>query len=423
MSALLAASKRESVFLEAAERIGSRLCRDAVHFDNRCTWIGSSMEFIGTSWAVVERAFGAELYSGTSGIALILARLYDLTGETVYRDIAKLAVAQSRKQAENLRKSGFGFYAGMTGLAYAWTEIGEAFGDGELLEAARTLLKQIMTCDIETQGLDVVSGCAGVIPVFLDLAHRLDEPALRDFAIRCGEHVLSSAKQRTAGMSWRTLEMPAVDDLTGFSHGTSGVAWALLELYTATGDERFRRAAEAGFAYERAWYSAEQENWPDLRVLDGQPITPERQLGYALAWCHGAPGIGLSRLRAHALTGDRIYREEVAAAINATRRSLSAQAQGTNYSLCHGLFGNADLLIEAARAFGDPTLELEAQALGAHALERHHCDDEPWPCGVPNGTEAPGLLLGLAGIAYFYLRLYDAHKYPSLLLVAPRTQR
>jgi hypothetical protein len=29
----------------------------------------------------------------------------------------------------------------------------------------------------------------------------------------------------------------------------------------------------------------------------------------------------------------------------------------------------------------------------------------PWPCGIPGAGEAPGLMLGTAGIGYFYLRL------------------
>jgi hypothetical protein len=43
----------------------------------------------------------------------------------------------------------------------------------------------------------------------------------------------------------------------------------------------------------------------------------------------------------------------------------------------------------------------------------------PWPCGVPGGGESPSLMLGLAGIGHFYLRLYDPASVPSVLLVKP----
>ncbi|HYP18471.1 MAG TPA: lanthionine synthetase LanC family protein, partial [Chloroflexia bacterium] len=43
----------------------------------------------------------------------------------------------------------------------------------------------------------------------------------------------------------------------------------------------------------------------------------------------------------------------------------------------------------------------------------------PWPCGVMGGGENPSLMLGLAGIGYFYLRLYDPDKVPSVLMLQP----
>ena len=48
--------------------------------------------------------------------------------------------------------------------------------------------------------------------------------------------------------------MPALDGLTGFSHGAAGIALSLLELWGLTNEPRFRQAAEAGFAYERSLF-------------------------------------------------------------------------------------------------------------------------------------------------------------------------
>jgi lantibiotic modifying enzyme len=45
----------------------------------------------------------------------------------------------------------------------------------------------------------------------------------------------------------------------------------------------------------------------------------------ALAWCHGAPGGALARLRAWALTGDPHHRQEAVAALHTTARALAAQ--------------------------------------------------------------------------------------------------
>lgn len=40
----------------------------------------------------------------------------------------------------------------------------------------------------------------------------------------------------------------------------------------------------------------------------------------------------------------------------------------------------------------------------------------PWPCGT---VEVPGLLLGLAGIGYFYLRFADPAGTPTVLIPLP----
>jgi hypothetical protein len=69
------------LLLHAAAGIGARLCRDAFWAGGRCTWLGPSMEHVDGSWQVAERAFGPDLYAGTSGIALFLAHLHARTGE------------------------------------------------------------------------------------------------------------------------------------------------------------------------------------------------------------------------------------------------------------------------------------------------------------------------------------------------------
>lgn len=62
-------------FLEAAERIGRRLCRDALWSEGHCTWLGWSMEPHAGQWLPVFRNTLTSLYDGTTGIGLFLARL------------------------------------------------------------------------------------------------------------------------------------------------------------------------------------------------------------------------------------------------------------------------------------------------------------------------------------------------------------
>ena len=68
----------------------------------------------------------------------------------------------------------------------------------------------------------------------------------------------------------------------------------MLELATATGDKRYREAADAALAYERAVYDPAARNWPDLR---NAATSAGGQAMFATFWCHGAPGGALARLR------------------------------------------------------------------------------------------------------------------------------
>ena len=215
--------------------------------------------------------------------------------------------------------------------------------------------------------------------------------------------------------------MDSPRDLTGYSHGTAGIALAFLELHAKTGEQRFRDAAEQAFRNERHYYNAEQENRPDFRSFTPATAGTEAPTVCSVTWCHGAPGIGLSRLRAFQLTGQDVYRDEANAALRTTARMLSASVQGLqdNFSLCHGASGNAELLITASEVLGDPSqMELVTKVAEA-GIERYRNTNLPWPCGVPGGGETPNLMLGLAGIGYFYLRVYDPSTHRLLLMIQP----
>jgi lantibiotic modifying enzyme len=194
----------------------------------------------------------------------------------------------------------------------------------------------------------------------------------------------------------------------------------LLELYEETSSAKFREAAELGFAYERQWFSNEHENWPDFRKI-ANPSPGAGPSSFAAAWCHGAPGIGLSRLRGYELLGAPDLKREAEAAVRTTTKVLNHSGYGMlgDFALCHGRGGNAELLIYAADVLSDDASGANAQAVGRQGIERFGRQNLPWPCGIPGGGETPNLMLGLAGIGYFYLRLYDPAVVPSILMIRP----
>ena len=91
-----------------------------------------------------------------------------------------------------------------------------------------------------------------------------------------------------------------------------------------------------------------------------------------------------------------------------------------NFSLCHGLAGNAEVLREGHRVLGqelaaDGRFVLELARVGQVAYASHVSN---WPLGVGIGV-SPSLMTGLAGVGYFYLRLYNP-SIPSMIM--PRVE-
>ena len=213
--------------------------------------------------------------------------------------------------------------------------------------------------------------------------------------------------------------MPAMEGyenrhLTGYSHGACGIGLALLELSEVTGDRRFRETADQAIAYEQRWFSARHGNWPDFREM--RLNTPESQWGYSVAWCHGAPGIALARLRAWQLSGDPAYRQQAETALRTTAASVGATGPGAGaWCLCHGTAGNADVLLSAASILDEPSWRQAAEQAALRGIDTYEGADLPWPPGVNGGVENPSLMLGTAGVGLFLLRVAAPDGVPSVL--------
>jgi lantibiotic modifying enzyme len=260
-------------------------------------------------------------------------------------------------------------------------------------------------------------GAAGSLIGLLSLAEAFDDPRLVERAHATGVALVERAAVSRRGWSWAIPGHRWPHHLCGLAHGAAGIGCGLLELYAATGEERFRAGAVGAFAYERSWLDAASGTWPDLRIGGRRRGAPGAIASPMIgSWCHGEAGIALTRLRAVAMLGPDPYEGEAEIALEATRRHLAGALsyEIEDLSLCHGLAGSADALLCAAPS--DLAVDL-----GRVAIERHAADGGSWPCGADRGT-TPGLFLGLSGIAWLFLRLHDpAIPSPTALPIAVDT--
>lgn len=396
-------------FLTAARAVADRLESAAFRHNGSVTWLGYSRMGATHYWSY--EPVGYALYSGIAGIALFLGQLGAVTEESRYVDLAKAALGtvRGRLATDPGDWTGLGAYTGAASVIYTLLQLGAAWREPELFAEAEAMVETLPGKIEQDVHLDLLSGSAGCLLVLLRL-HAI-RPSRRTLAaaVLCGDRLLDQAKEMETGLGWIA---PGAGDtpLTGLSHGTAGIAWALAELASVTGEERFRKAFRGALAYERSLFSAEWGNWPDLRE-DATQERPAAAGGFMCAWCHGAPGIGLARLACLPLLSGPELREEVEVAVETTLR----QGFGGNHSLCHGDLGNLDFVLEASRRLGRKDLADRVPRIAAGILQG--IETHGWISGLIAAPEIPGLMLGIAGIGYQLLRLAAVDEVPSVLLL------
>ena len=413
-------------FQESAIKIATSICRDAIWSGNKCNWIGSSSEDFYGAPKGFARALGAGFYDGLAGVSWFLMNvtlsankpLVEKTARGSLNLLASFALEAAKKNIDQTGK--LGFYTGFTGIAYVLTVAGKMFNEPHYRQAAESLTRKIFSIPAEYRGLDMIEGAAGAIPALISLYIEQPDELLHKFILSLGDFLIEKADRKDAGWSWNTMD-GSTCHLTGLGHGASGFANAFTELYAFTHNSQYLEIAELSVKYENGHFNTSQQNWPDFRQFNQPFLTsPDNdEPPCSMAWCHGAPGIGLARLKMFELTGNDLYRQDAEIALQTTIDHLSLYQTG-NYSMCHGIFGNAELLLAAAEMLDKPALLKLIEDKANECIDNFLSKGIPIPNGLQTGNETPDFMLGSSGIGYFFLRLTDPKKFPSMLLIRQR---
>jgi len=398
--------------LAAARAAGDRLEALALHGKEDTSWIGLTITK-DSHWSLAPLEI--DLYDGLPGVALFLAYLGSVTCEERYNLLSRTTLIALRRQIEHEQSllTTIGGFSGWGGVIYTMTVLAVLWNEPTLLTEAEAIVSRLLNLIEHDEQLDIIGGAAGCIGALLCLYRYAPSPRTLAAAVECGNRLIACAQPMEHGIGW-VIQNIGPRPLAGFSHGAAGIAWALLELAAVTNEERFRMAACAAIDYERSMFSAKAGNWADLRnrktthqlEKDGSDRT-------MVAWCHGAPGIGLARLSSLPHLDDAATRREIDIALKTTL----ARGFGRNHSLCHGDLGNLELLLQASQRLDDPQWHAQVNRLVSLILDSMERDG--WLCGNPLKVESPGLMTGLAGIGYELLRLAEPEQVPSVLTLAP----
>lgn len=374
--------------------------------------------------------YNESIYSGVSGIILFYLEIYKITGNHKYLNICKSAAERLIVSVNKNDDNNFFFLTGRMSVAFLFMKL-DKYIQGNYLNEALKIAESINDSYIESKHpYEYLNGISGTILSLLHLHSETKKEFLINLIDKLVKVLLNNFYYNGDGLHW-DRSSNYMKSLCGFSHGASGIAFVFLELGNYLKNEVFYYLAEQLFKYESNYYSNIHKNWMDMRnsFYDDYTYNEHRTAflndnktfftvgDYFSAWCHGAPGIGLSRARAAELLKKRLYKKELGICINNVKRNASF-GKKTTFNMCHGLSGNLDLLLYSGNKFKNIRdskylFDIAEKMLINHEKEGIYLSGLHMFAGE---KEDYSFFLGNSGIGYFYLSLLTNEiSYESML--------
>ncbi|MEU4496389.1 class IV lanthionine synthetase LanL [Streptomyces sp. NPDC023998] len=290
-----------------------------------------------------------------------------------------------------------GLHFGGAGIAWTLHDAARHLGDDELAEHAARLA---LALPVRWPNPDVFHGAAGAGLTQLRFWQLTGRPEFLDRAIDCADGLVAAAEHADDGVSWRIP--PDFDSVLagvthlGFAHGVAGIGSFLVSAATSTGRGDYLDLAHA--AGRTLVNAAERGPWGARWRTDRTGKDGEGMLHHL---CNGASGVGTFLVRLWTATGDpsaRELAEEAASAVHRARWTAGS-------SVCHGLAGDGEFLLDMAQAFRGPYQDW-AEELAGCLYAKHTVRNGRMVVPDESGTHVRAAFgVGLAGVIGFLLRL------------------
>ncbi|MEO2255624.1 type 2 lanthipeptide synthetase LanM family protein [Paenibacillus amylolyticus] len=398
-------------YLHEAVRIGDYIKDIAIMGDEglSVSWISMGMD---ADEKLIYKSSELGLYNGVTGIAYFYLYLSQETGDHKYMQMVHLCIQTAWEMIRKKIDKNISLFTGYGSILYLLVHKANVCSEPGVNPDTLELLDILDDMIDNDQQLDVISGCAGTLMACVDMYTNFQSQKALDVAVRCGDRLLMLAQPMDQGMAWVTSAINKTP-LSGIAHGNAGICLSLARLYSATGNKAYLETCIEGLKYEEALYSPEVNNWKDLRFTDGS--MPEEH--YVMYWCNGAPGLGIARIglaqQLRSLGAMDAVEKDIRRALAKTMEEGFTEV---SYSLCHGDMGNLELFLLAAEYLQDEELKEYSVQMANYIVTQVRHDNHHWRCGIPGRQQIPGLMLGLAGIGYQLLRLYN-RDLPSVLMM------
>lgn len=378
-------------FLNEAKKIGDEIVDRAIVGDDfkDALWFGLNLD---NNEQFKLSPISIDLYNGSLGIVLFLGILAKETNDEKYKKYAVAGLNYIEEKVTHTKLHSTSAFSGYSSISYAYAYLGKIWSDQKLIDKSREYITKIDSLLIENETIyDFVGGLSGSLLVLVRLYEKFNFTELKTICDLIAQKLLNQASEQ---IKTNTL-------LTGLAHGASGYAWPLLEYAYKMDQNHLLNDILAILDYENSKVNANQDNWLDLRGSES-PDAPA-------FWCHGAGGIGTSRLMMSQLIEDTTINDDLQKCIDI----LMAKGFGISHTLCHGDFGNLDFLLTYAQITKNNEYTKISREIGKYVLKQKE-ENRKWNFDQDGDVNIFGFMIGTSGIGFELLRLNNPN-IPSVL--------
>ncbi|CAM4361270.1 type 2 lantipeptide synthetase LanM [Bacillus wiedmannii] len=378
-------------FLNEAKKIGDEIVNRAIVGDNfkDALWFGLNLD---NNEQFKLSPISIDLYNGSLGIVLFLGVLAKETNDEKYKKYAVAGLNYIENKLAHTKLQSTSAFSGYSSLSYVYAYLGKIWGDQKLINQSREYINKIDSLLIENETTyDFVGGLSGSLLVLVRLYEKFNFTELKPICDLISQKLLNQASEQIKN---NTL-------LTGLAHGASGYAWPLLEYAYKMNQNHLQKDILEILDYENSKVNDNQDNWLDLRENES--------FDAPAFWCHGAGGIGISRLMMSQIIANTNISGDLQKCINV----LMTKGFGTSNTLCHGDFGNLDFLLTYAQFTKNNEYIEISREIGKHVLKQKE-ENEQWNLDQHGDVNILGFMIGTSGIGFELLRLNNPD-IPSVL--------
>lgn len=383
------ASEKEQLIKKGLEHI----LEQAIHTKDRTQLGWMSPQIVGRDVSrFMLRDGGMYLYDGLAGMFVLFCEAVYGMGYTEYEVVCKklanqllsytdavaIAADTSNQAADEnasdcknriqCQSHNTGLLNGESSIVVTYLQAYQFTKDDTYLKMAQKHAEFVYHLLNKDENYDLLDGRAGAIVMFLEVYKLTHDNKYIAYACEAEDFLYQSAYITEDEMSW--IHKQYKEALLGMAHGTAGMLLAYGELYDITREEKYLDRLEKILRYEHRRYNVQTGDWYDYR----KPEDIRSVQAEAVAWCHGAGGILLSRIVLAKMPLPENIKRMVDCDISRAIKKVKESYMRNSFCLCHGVGGNLLILEKCVDYLKDSLMDrIEETAIDSSTDSMKKC--------------------------------------------------